>query len=593
MTFPPHGYTLRWFAHIFDQNNFVSGFFTSLQVGVAAMIGGLAARRAGEPRARAPQVSGARGAQHAALLPLVVPGVVAGTAIYVFQIEVELATEWPLLGSRAGLILAHIMITIPWTVRLLTASLAGFDRSVEEAALNLGATPLQAFLKVTLPVIKPGVVAAALFGFIISFGNLEMTLFLVAPGQTTLPIAILQYLQWRIDPTIAAVSLLQIVLIGAGMLDHRSLREAHARAVARPMARLQLTGLTKAYGDVRAVAGVDLDIAQGELVVLLGPSGCGKTTTLRMIAGFVAPTAGEIRLGGRDITRQPPWKRNTGLVFQSYALFPHLTVARERRVRPEDAQAAAVGNRRRGSPRRCAWSGSRASPSACRANCRADSSSAWRLPARCHRARHPAARRAAVQSRRQAARRKCASRSASCRRSSGLTTVMVTHDQEEALTMADRLVVMSEGQVQQIGTQRDLYERPANTFVAGFVGRTNFLQGRVEVARRFPHRERACDPLPRRRPRRRPHAGTAARAPVALHGAGRRRQLPSRHRRVRLVSRRHPGILCALDAAGPADGAGAEPDRRRRACRRRSRSICTGRPRPASCSPMMAAARAT
>ena len=110
------------------------------------------------------------------------------------------------------------MITIPWTVRLLTASLAGFDRSIEEAAQNLGATPLQAFVKVTLPVIKPGVVAAALFGFIISFGNLEMTLFLVAPGQTTLPIAILQYLQWRIDPTIAAVSLLQIVLIGAGML---------------------------------------------------------------------------------------------------------------------------------------------------------------------------------------------------------------------------------------------------------------------------------------------------------------------------------------------------------------------------------------
>ena len=93
------------------------------------------------------------------------------------------------------------------------------------------------------------------------------------------------------------------------------------------MARLQLTGLTKTYGDVRAVADVDLDIAQGELVVLLGPSGCGKTTTLRMIAGFVAPTAGEIRLGGRDITRQPPWRRNTGLVFQSYALFPHLTAA--------------------------------------------------------------------------------------------------------------------------------------------------------------------------------------------------------------------------------------------------------------------------
>ena len=152
------------------------------------------------------------------LLPLVVPGIVAGTAIYVFQIEVEIATGWPLLGSLAGLVLAHIMITIPWTVRLLTASLSGFDRSLEEAAMNLGATQLQAFLRITLPVIKPGVVAAALFGFIISFGNLEMTLFLVAPGQTTLPIAILQYLEWRIDPTIAAVSLLQIALIGAGML---------------------------------------------------------------------------------------------------------------------------------------------------------------------------------------------------------------------------------------------------------------------------------------------------------------------------------------------------------------------------------------
>ena len=110
------------------------------------------------------------------------------------------------------------MITIPWTARLLTASLAGFDRSLEEAAQNLGATPVKAFLKVTLPVIKPGIVAAALFSFIISFGNLEMTLFLVAPGQTTLPIAILQYLEWRIDPTIAAVSLLQIALIAGGML---------------------------------------------------------------------------------------------------------------------------------------------------------------------------------------------------------------------------------------------------------------------------------------------------------------------------------------------------------------------------------------
>ena len=218
VTFPPRGYTLRWFAHIFDQNNFVSGFLTSLEVGVAAMVGGLVLGVPASLVLARRQFWGREAINTLLVMPLVVPGVVAGTAIYVFQIEIELATELPLLGSRAGLILAHIMITIPWTVRLLTASLAGFDRSIEEAALSLGATPLQAFVRVTLPVIKPGVVAAALFSFIISFGNLEMTLFLIAPGQTTLPIAILQYLQWRIDPTIAAVSLMQIVLIGAGML---------------------------------------------------------------------------------------------------------------------------------------------------------------------------------------------------------------------------------------------------------------------------------------------------------------------------------------------------------------------------------------
>jgi putative spermidine/putrescine transport system permease protein len=222
VTFPPQGYTLRWFAHIFDQNNFVSGFLTSLQVGVVAMIGGLVLGVPASLMLARHEFTGREALNTLLVLPLVVPGIVAGTAIYVFQIEIELATQLPLLGSMAGLVFAHIMITIPWTVRLLTASLVGFDRSIEEAALNLGATPLRAFVKVTLPVIKPGIVAAALFSFIISFGNLEMTLFLVAPGQTTLPIAILQYLQWRIDPTIAAVSLLQIVLIGAGMLitDH-------------------------------------------------------------------------------------------------------------------------------------------------------------------------------------------------------------------------------------------------------------------------------------------------------------------------------------------------------------------------------------
>ena len=93
------------------------------------------------------------------------------------------------------------------------------------------------------------------------------------------------------------------------------------------MARLQLSGITKCYGDFKAADDVSLDIADGEFLVLLGPSGCGKTTTLRVVAGFVEPTSGSVRLGQRDITALPPWKRNAGLVFQSYALFPHMTVA--------------------------------------------------------------------------------------------------------------------------------------------------------------------------------------------------------------------------------------------------------------------------
>jgi putative spermidine/putrescine transport system ATP-binding protein len=246
------------------------------------------------------------------------------------------------------------------------------------------------------------------------------------------------------------------------------------------MARLQLTGLTKTYGDFHAVAGVDLDIRQGELVVLLGPSGCGKTTTLRMIAGFIAPTAGEIRLGGNDITREPPWKRNTGLVFQSYALFPHLSVA----------DNIAFGLRMRKLPQAEIAAKLAEVLRLVRLEGLAD-----RLPRELsggQQQRVALARALVIEPDILLLDEPLSNLDAKLRhevrveirelqKKLGLTTVMVTHDQEEALTMADRLVVMSNGQVQQVGSQRDLYENPANTFVAGFVGRTNFLHGRVET----------------------------------------------------------------------------------------------------------------
>jgi putative spermidine/putrescine transport system permease protein len=217
-SFPPDGYSLKWFAAIWQNPKFFDGFVLSLQVAVTAMLSGLVI---GVPAALCVaryRFFGREVLNSLLLLPLVVPGIVLGTSIYVFHVEVQIATELPILGSTAGLVAGHIMLVIPWCVRLVTASLAGFDRSTEEAAQSLGATPIKTFFRITLPMIRPGIVAAGLFGFVVSFGNLEMSLFLVGAGRTTLPIAILQYLEWKIDPTIAAVSVLQISLIATAMI---------------------------------------------------------------------------------------------------------------------------------------------------------------------------------------------------------------------------------------------------------------------------------------------------------------------------------------------------------------------------------------
>jgi putative spermidine/putrescine transport system permease protein len=217
-SFPPEGYSLRWFLAIPGNDRFVSGFLLSLEVAViATAIGLLLGLPAALCLART-QFAGHEAVMSLLLLPIIVPGIVLGIALYVFQVEAEIATGLPLLGSLGGLIAGHVLLVIPWTIRLVSASLAGLDRSIEEAAQSLGANRWVTFRRVTLPAIRPGVVAAALFGFVASFGNLEMSLFLVGPGRTTLPIAIIQYLEWKIDPTIAAVSVLQVLLIAVAML---------------------------------------------------------------------------------------------------------------------------------------------------------------------------------------------------------------------------------------------------------------------------------------------------------------------------------------------------------------------------------------
>ncbi len=217
ITFPPQGYTLTWFAAAWANTAILNGFATSIQIGVVSMLAGLAL---GVPasfaivRGRFP----GREALSAFLLsPLIVPGIVAGTTIYIYFVQIELWTGIRIIATLPGFVLAHVMLTIPWTVRLVSASLGGLDRAAEEAAMNLGAEPLTTFRRITLPMIRPGVVAAGIFSFIVSFTDLEMSLFLVGPGRSTLQIAMLQYLEWKFDPTIAAVSVVQIAIIGLGL----------------------------------------------------------------------------------------------------------------------------------------------------------------------------------------------------------------------------------------------------------------------------------------------------------------------------------------------------------------------------------------
>ena len=213
--FPPRGYTLSWYPAIIP--NFGGPLLVSAELAIVAVAGSLLL---GVPAGIALSRYRARvtGAIAALLLaPITFPGIALSLAIYVFLILIEQHSGVQFVGFL-GLVLAYVLITTPWVVRLCLASLANHDRAAEEAATSLGAAPLTVIWRVTLPAMRPGIIAAALFAFIISFDNLEMGLFLAAPGVTTLPVAILQYLEYHIDPLVAAVAVAQMVIVGASLL---------------------------------------------------------------------------------------------------------------------------------------------------------------------------------------------------------------------------------------------------------------------------------------------------------------------------------------------------------------------------------------
>lgn len=297
---------------------------------------------------------------------------------------------------------------------------------------------------------------------------------------------------------------------------------------------LKVEGVDLFYGSNHVLKGIDLEVRPGELFAFLGPSGCGKTTLLRLIAGFAFAQKGRVLVGGEDISARPPWKRDVGLVFQSYALWPHMTVRRnvafgleERRVpradipRRVDAALALVGLSELADRRPSQLSGGQQQRVALARTLVVEprlllldeplSNLDAKLRVRVRRELRELQQRL------------------------GLTTIFVTHDQEEANTICDRVAVMNDGVVQQVGSPIELYERPANLFVAGFLGAANILQGVV--------------------------AGTGADRIFDL-GGGARLPIPADATvpaGARLVFRPQDAVLSSL--AAPAEGRAAVPGR--------------------------------
>jgi putative spermidine/putrescine transport system ATP-binding protein len=244
------------------------------------------------------------------------------------------------------------------------------------------------------------------------------------------------------------------------------------------MGFLELTNVQKRFGDVAAVHDFNLDAQKGEFVSFLGPSGCGKTTTLRMIAGFEKPTDGTITIAGEDITYKPPNRRNVGMVFQSYALFPNMSVADnigfglKVRKRPKADITKRVGElldliHLEGRGDRYPWQlsgGQQQRVALARALAIEPQVLLLDEPLSALDAKIRIVLRKEIRS---------------IQRQLGITTVYVTHDQEEALSLSDRVVVMSEGRVEQIGTPSEIYNFPNTAFVASFVGTLNLVNAGV------------------------------------------------------------------------------------------------------------------
>ncbi len=433
---------------------------------------------------------GARPVNFLMLFPLVTPEIVMAVSlllVFVSLYKIQLGTTAQALGQ--------VTFSISYVVLVVRGRLLSVGRQYEEAARDLGASTFGALRLVLLPLLAPAIFASLMVVFALSIDDFVVTDYLSSNSSTqTVPIKIYSSVRGTTTPALNALATVMVlatlvaVVLAAARLPvvHEDLRDregwrgGRARS-ARSMSDgvIDLVTLRKTFSDVVAVDGIDLHVDGGEFFSLLGPSGCGKTTTLRLIAGFERPDSGKILLDGADMAATPPHKRKVNTVFQSYALFPHLDVfdnvafglRRRKEKRAEIRQlvlqvleAVRLSGLERRRPVQLSG-GQQQRVALARALVLNPSVLLLDEPLGALDAKLRKALQLELKG---------------IQEQFGITFVYVTHDQEEALTMSDRIAVMSDGHVEQVATPSEMYEEPKTAFVADFLGVSNLMTVHVE-----------------------------------------------------------------------------------------------------------------